>query len=39
MFSGTLRSNLDPFGEHTDTEILAALEEVSIRIIAYSCQL
>ncbi|PKY05985.1 P-loop containing nucleoside triphosphate hydrolase protein [Aspergillus campestris IBT 28561] len=28
LFSGTLRSNLDPFGEHTDEELWNALERV-----------
>ncbi|RKO91071.1 P-loop containing nucleoside triphosphate hydrolase protein, partial [Blyttiomyces helicus] len=30
LFSGTLRSNLDPFGEHTDDELWAALESVHV---------
>jgi ABC-type multidrug transport system fused ATPase/permease subunit len=28
LFSGTLRSNLDPFGHHSDDELLSALERV-----------
>ncbi|PYI09219.1 ABC transporter family protein [Aspergillus sclerotiicarbonarius CBS 121057] len=28
LFSGTVRSNLDPFGEHSDQELLAALKRV-----------
>ena len=28
MFAGTLRENLDPFGQHTDAELSAVLEEV-----------
>ena len=28
LFSGTLRSNLDPFDEHSDVELLEALERV-----------
>jgi ABC-type multidrug transport system fused ATPase/permease subunit len=31
MFSGTLRSNLDVYGSHSDEEILAALELASLR--------
>lgn len=31
MFSGSLRLNLDPFEEHTDTEIWTALENVSLK--------
>lgn len=30
LFSGTLRSNLDPFNEHTDSAILDALERVRL---------
>jgi ABC-type multidrug transport system fused ATPase/permease subunit len=30
LFSGTIRSNLDPFDEHTDNEILAALAQVQL---------
>ncbi|KAK6541507.1 hypothetical protein TWF694_007315 [Orbilia ellipsospora] len=30
LFSGTIRSNLDPFGIHTDDEIFAALREVQL---------
>ncbi|RKO92852.1 P-loop containing nucleoside triphosphate hydrolase protein, partial [Blyttiomyces helicus] len=30
LFSGTLRSNLDPFGEHTDEALWAALESVHV---------
>ena len=29
LFTGTLRSQLDPHGRHSDTEILAALEDAS----------
>ena len=28
LFSGTIRSNLDPFGEHSDVELYQALEQV-----------
>lgn len=28
VFSGTVRTNLDPFGEHSDNELLAALQAV-----------
>ncbi len=31
LFSGTLRYNLDPFGEHSDEAISAALEKVGLR--------
>ncbi|KAF3925946.1 hypothetical protein ABW20_dc0106339 [Dactylellina cionopaga] len=30
LFTGTIRSNLDPFGIHTDGEIFAALREVQL---------
>lgn len=30
LFSGTIRSNLDPFGEHSDVELYRALEQVSL---------
>lgn len=30
LFSGTIRSNLDPFGVHTDSEIFAALKRVQL---------
>lgn len=30
LFTGTIRSNLDPFGIHTDEEIFAALREVRL---------
>ena len=30
LFSGTVRSNLDPFNEHTDTELQDALERVHL---------
>lgn len=29
LFSGTLRSNLDPFQRHSDNELYSALEQVS----------
>lgn len=28
MFTGTLRENLDPFGEHSDEDIIRAMAEV-----------
>lgn len=31
LFTGTIRSNLDPFGEYSDVEILHALEQVMIK--------
>ena len=31
MFSGTLRSNLDPFNHHTDTELWEALERAHLK--------
>ncbi|GMK54458.1 hypothetical protein CspeluHIS016_0110440 [Cutaneotrichosporon spelunceum] len=30
LFSGTMRDNLDPFGEHTDSELLEALQRVKL---------
>lgn len=30
LFSGTIRSNLDPFGEHTDAELLSSLARVQL---------
>ena len=30
LFSGTVRSNLDPFDEHTDDEVWRALEQVQM---------
>ncbi|KAI9931721.1 hypothetical protein ASPWEDRAFT_150886 [Aspergillus wentii DTO 134E9] len=30
LFSGTIRSNLDPFSQHTDAEVLDALERVHL---------
>ncbi|KAL7409478.1 hypothetical protein BDY24DRAFT_218614 [Mrakia frigida] len=30
LFSGTIRSNLDPFQEHTDDELIAALHRVQL---------
>ena len=34
MFSGSLRSNLDPFGEHTDAALEAALGEIDFGRLA-----
>ena len=34
MFAGTLRSNLDPFGERTDAELLKALDLCLLRSLA-----
>ena len=31
LFTGSVRKNLDPFGEHPDDELWAALEEVQLR--------
>ncbi|XP_040847175.1 ATP-binding cassette sub-family C member 4 isoform X5 [Ochotona curzoniae] len=31
LFTGTMRKNLDPFGEHTDEELWNALEEVQLK--------
>jgi hypothetical protein len=31
LFSGTVRSNLDPFDQHTDAELWSALELVHLR--------
>ncbi|KAI2474002.1 probable multidrug resistance-associated protein lethal(2)03659 [Diabrotica virgifera virgifera] len=33
LFSGTIRTNLDPFNEYSDQELWSALEKVSIRNI------
>lgn len=30
MFSGTVRTNLDPFNEHTDAELWEAIREVRV---------
>ncbi|BEI93418.1 uncharacterized protein CcaverHIS019_0510460 [Cutaneotrichosporon cavernicola] len=30
LFSGTIRDNLDPFGEHTDSELLETLQRVKL---------
>ncbi|KAF2262036.1 ABC multidrug transporter [Lojkania enalia] len=30
LFTGTVRSNLDPFGQHQDTDLLLALERVGL---------
>lgn len=32
LFSGTVRSNMDPFGEYTDEEIWSALERCGMRL-------
>eukprot|EP00898_Chlorokybus_atmophyticus_P007059 jgi/Chlat1/7354/Chrsp59S06974 len=34
IFSGTLRSNLDPFNQHTDMEIWEAVEDAGLKTIA-----
>lgn len=34
LFSGTIRDNLDPFGQHSDEECLAALRRVNFRTAA-----
>jgi ABC-type multidrug transport system fused ATPase/permease subunit len=31
MFSGTVRANLDPYGEHKDAELWSALKEVGLK--------
>ncbi|XP_069495246.1 ATP-binding cassette sub-family C member 4 isoform X2 [Ambystoma mexicanum] len=31
LFTGTMRKNLDPFGEHTDEELWNALDEVQLK--------
>jgi ATP-binding cassette, subfamily C (CFTR/MRP), member 4 len=36
LFSGTIRYNLDPFGEYTDDEVWLALERVQLK--AFVCQ-
>lgn len=35
LFSGSIRKNLDPFGEYEDTALWSALEEVKLYIIFY----
>ena len=32
LFSGTMRYNLDPFGEYTDSELWEALEQVQLKL-------
>lgn len=36
LFSGTVRENLDPFAEHDESELLAALEAVNLGPLAHS---
>lgn len=35
MFAGTVRSNLDPMREHTDSELWGVLEKVYYSLIGY----
>lgn len=32
LFSGTVRSNLDPFGKHTDAQLWEALGHVNLKV-------
>ena len=32
LFSGTVRSNLDPFDRHTDPDLWAALNHVNLKV-------
>lgn len=34
LFSGTIRSNLDPYGEHADVELLSILEKSKVNFLA-----
>lgn len=36
LFGGSLRENLDPFGEHSDSDLWAALEAVQLRSLCSS---
>ncbi|CAG2100059.1 unnamed protein product, partial [Medioppia subpectinata] len=36
LFTGSMRKNLDPFGEHPDDELWSALEEVQLRDVVQS---
>ena len=38
LFAGSLRSNLDPFGEHSDATLEAALAEVDWPHLAFYSQ-
>ena len=38
LFAGSLRSNLDPFGEHSDATLEAALAEVDWLHLAFYSQ-
>ena len=36
IFSGTLRENLDPFGQHSDVEVWKALELANLKMYIYN---
>ena len=35
LFSGSVRKNLDPFGDHDDLSLLRALEEVQLKEVSH----
>lgn len=35
LFTGTMRKNLDPFGQHSDLDLWNSLEEVNMHTLAF----